>query len=127
MNWRIWAFQLSGYTAVQIFAIGVEYASYTAMIELLGLWPAWGNALAKLAAGSVAVVLHSKFVFGQKAIDAQTVGRYFLLLAINATVTSFLLTMIVDSFGPYWAKIASDCLMILVNFVISKRFIFQKN
>ena len=127
MNLRGLTLQLSGYTLVQVFAIFIEYVTYTAAIELFGLWVVFGNIIAKITAGAVAVVLHSKYVFEQDGIDWQTIFRYFLLLGFNTVVTSFLLSLVVGEFGPYWAKILSDCIMVLINFFISKTLVFRKN
>jgi putative flippase GtrA len=121
------------YLSIQLLAYGIDMGSFLVMTLATGFNPLLANVCSKVLAGGFAYWAHLHFTFA-RASNKTTPGtveknsnpwRYISLLALNIPFNSLLLAGFLSVVSlPVLAKFISDSVGILVNFWISKRFVF---
>lgn len=115
------------YVSIQLLAYGIDMGVFLLILQTGLAAPIWANALAKLAAGLFAFILHRYFTFRAAesgAIRHQAV-RYFVLLALNIPVASVILVLLLLWITePVAAKFIADIICVALTYAVSKRFVF---
>jgi putative flippase GtrA len=121
------------YLTIQVFAYAIDMGSFLGLISFLGLKPISANVISKVLAGSFAYWTHVRFTFASATVASDESGRksqaspwrYILLLVLNIPFNSLLLASLLPIIVlPAGAKLLSDSICILINFWVSKRFVF---
>lgn len=116
------------YLLIQLFAYGIDMGSFFFLIQFDFIGPIIANIFSKLAAGCFAFVVHRRYTFKMASSGFAGVQavRYFIVLATNVPVASMMLVFILIWVPlPVVAKIISDTVMVVLSYVLSKKFIFN--
>lgn len=102
--------------------------SFVFAFYLLGINEIFANSFAKIFAGILGFFLHKKITFQVNTLESSTVQQYrYLLLLLLTSVSAiglfrFILLVIEDLI---LAKLISDILIVILSFLISKRWVFS--
>jgi putative flippase GtrA len=116
--------ELARYGVVGGGIAAIEYALY---IALIGLWPQAvlaASLVARVAAGAVGFVGHSRFTFGQASLSTRSGVRYAASVVVNAALASLLLMALLPLLGPIVAKLASDAVVIAAGYLTGRTLVF---
>ncbi|VVM36183.1 hypothetical protein PS662_03083 [Pseudomonas fluorescens] len=116
------------YFSIQIGCFGLDFLIFAVLLHL-GLPSAGSNAISKVFSGVTAFYVHTHFTFGdQQGAHATRAKRYLILWAINLCFTSLLVGVLSAETGwPYVAKIFTEGVAFVLNYVISKKIVFNSS
>ncbi|MDC8760848.1 GtrA family protein [Janthinobacterium fluminis] len=116
------------YAVTQVGCFIVDFVAFAAFLHM-SQSPAGSNALAKVLSGLLAFYIHRHYTFADRQEQqGRQAGRYIALWAINIPFTSAMVELINMAIGiPYVAKIGSDGISFCLNYLISKKFIFNSS
>ena len=106
----------------------IDMLSFVFAFYLLGINEIFANSFAKIFAGILGFFLHKKITFQVNTLESSTVQQYrYLLLLLLTSVSAiglfrFILLVIEDLI---LAKLISDILIVILSFLISKRWVFS--
>jgi len=130
IQFRNWRFESAKYAAVQVAGYGLDILVFSLSLRYLSSRPSVAYIIAKIIASIFAYLSHSNFTFRphkpRNRINLSQAMSYFLLVAINvplASVVLYALLLIVSS--PYIAKILTDGVFFLVNYWVTRSFVFK--
>lgn len=115
------------YIFVQALTYGVDFGVFVFLLRYTGIGPITSNILSRISAGLVAFFIHRNFTFlasETNSIRRQAVWYSTLLLfnlPLSALVLAFFLLIGLSDVG---AKVMADIVCLIVNFAISKFFVF---
>ena len=118
------------YLLVQIVAYCVDLGTFQALVatELAG--PVIANLAGKLPAGIFAFLAHRRFTFrvGSAARIHREAIKYFVLLAVNAPLSSLILAGLLAFVTPViLAKVLADVLSVGLSFTLTKYVVFARD
>ncbi len=116
------------YLSIQVLAYVIDMGVFLLLVQLNSVEPVIGNIFSKLIAGCFAFLAHRLYTFNVASLGfvRKQAVRYFFVLALNVPVASALFVLIhMWVTLPVMAKFLSDVLMVVLSYVLSKRFIFN--
>lgn len=117
------------YIFIQLLAYGIDMGLFLSAVYFTEMGPVIANVIAKTGAGMFAFFGHRAFTFGLKSHqhDPAQMVRYLILLGVNIPLSAAVLWTVLTPFPhPVVAKIVSDIAIILINFWLSRHWVFQK-
>lgn len=126
-SWRILKqflkFSLSSFSSFLI-----DYTLYALLVFLLGSnYIVISNVVARIASATCNYIFNSRLVFKESSHMAKTATEYAALaVAMLALNTLALVALVSIGLNAYIAKILTEALLFIVNFLIQKYFIFKK-
>lgn len=120
---------LPRYAVIQVLAYGVDMGGFLLALHSGWAGPIVANVLGKSAAGVFAFFSHRNFTFQSngRADRKRQAIRYFLLLGLNIPLASGVLALLLLIIPqPEAAKVLADVLCLLLNYKLSKAFVFTK-
>ncbi|MBL0935504.1 MAG: GtrA family protein [Rhizobiaceae bacterium] len=113
------------YTAVQVACFLLDFLIFTILIWA-GLHPVASNLGSRIISGLTAFMAHRHLTFEATSGPVhQQARRYFALWVINLPATSLMVGLFAWISGnPFLAKIASDGVSFVANYLLSRRLIF---
>ncbi len=118
------------YVGVQIAAYAVDMGGFLALLHFGITGPVIANLLAKACAGLFAFSVHRAFTFGITGPSRRGMHaiRYFVLLAINAPLSSAILAAFLHVI-PHAAvaKIVADVLTVVLSYFLTARVVFGRS
>jgi putative flippase GtrA len=121
---------LARHSAVRFLVVGglsvlVDTTSLFVFHGVLGIWLPIATVLAFAVAFVVNFGLNRAWAFGSAGGMGPQIGRYLLLVLVNLAVTVVLVSALTWGGLPYLvAKVLVAICLALVNYVVSKRWIF---
>jgi putative flippase GtrA len=113
------------YVGVQLGLIVIDYGIYLGLIRLRWLQPVPAFLAARTIVGVLAYFAHARVTFQSDEKHRIAAPRYAALLVFNALLAAFVLSRLLGSTGPLWAKLCADVSLLLINFFVIRRFIFR--
>jgi putative flippase GtrA len=117
------------YLLVQILAYGVDVGTFIALISTGVAGPLLANLAAKIPAGIFAFLAHRRFTFRIHDFERahREAIRYFVLLALNAPMSTLILKGLLTFNAPVTlAKILADVLAVGVSYTLTKYVVFGR-
>ena len=119
--------QILRYALVLVFGYALDMGGFILLFMVSGLDPILANLISKVSAAVFAFVAHRHFTFGKAALGGtlQQATRYFALVALNMPVAAILLAGLLRVVPiVVVAKFAVDVICALLNFWLTKHFVF---
>ena len=117
------------YVGIQLLAYVVDMGGFLFILKSGFLGPIPANVISKVAAGIFAFIAHRKFTFCTNDVadrNHQAV-RYFILLVLNAPLSSGVLAVVLIWLDrPVIAKVVADVVSVALTYWLSKSFVFVK-
>lgn len=117
------------YVGVQAVAYAIDMGVFLALHHVGMLNPATSNLAAKVCAGCFAFLVHRGFTFGIRSPRGRgrQALRYFIVLAINAPVSSAILVVVLHVI-PHAAaaKVIADVLTVALTYLVTARLVFRR-
>jgi putative flippase GtrA len=117
------------YLLVQLLAYGVDVGTFIALTATGAAGPLIANLAAKIPAGIFAFLAHRRFTFRMpnRSRAHREVVKYFVLLALNAPISTLILKALLTMNPPMTlAKVLADVLSVGLSFTITKYVVFQR-
>jgi putative flippase GtrA len=117
------------YLLVQIVAYGLDLGTFQALIASGVSGPLLANLAGKVPAGIFAFFAHRHFTFrvGDAAGMHREAVKYFILLLINAPLSSLILAGLLRVMAQVTlAKILADVLSVGLTFMLTKHLVFAR-
>jgi len=117
------------YLLVQLVAYSLDLGSFELLVWSGAAVPVVANLIGKVPAGLFAFVAHRWFTFrahGSRRMHREA-AKYFVLLALNAPLSSLILALLLRTSLPVtFAKIAADVLSVGLTFTLTKYVVFTR-
>lgn len=104
--------------------VAIEYALYLAILAARpdAVLPAY--ILSRIVASVVGYVGHARFTFGAASLSARSALLYAATVAGNMALATLLLAATLPWLGPLFAKMASDAVVIVAAYLVSRHLVF---
>ena len=115
------------YLLVQIIAYGLDLGTFQVLVATGVSGPVLANLAGKVPAGIFAFLAHRQFTFrvGNSATVHREAVKYFLLLIVNAPLSSLILAGLLGVMTQVTlAKILADVLSVGLTFTLTKYLVF---
>jgi len=126
-SWRVIR-QFAKFAVFAFSAFLLDYGIYAALNFFGGVYFVKANVISKTIAVVYYFFANKYLVFHSEGDTAREAERYILIVAINILITSSFLYLLVVGTGlsKYIAKPTADAIMFLLNFILMKRFVYDK-
>lgn len=116
------------YVSVQVAAYAIDMGGFVLLSKYLYVPLLVANVISKLVSGIFAFSVHRAFTFRLNSSDRtfKQATSYFVLLALNLPISALILHAVLQVVT--WAvaaKFISDVICVLINYWLSKRFVFR--
>lgn len=119
--------QFMRFAAVGLAGTGAHYAVLLALVYLAAAGPGPASALGALTGACVNYWLNRRFTFGSERPHAEAIPRFIALAVVGAALNGLIVGQLANLGVHFFiAQILATLVVLVLNFVISKKWIFQK-